>query len=114
MAKIKGFDKSSITIRARSNWDCKTKESKIKSSNKYKFLFEKFKKPIHDWTDCFDNLTTFQRNILIKGELIRTYDSLPNLVKTNIMKKYKLSKFSSKWYKLESEDKKKLLKSIVE
>lgn len=63
--------------------------------------------------DTFDHLNKFQRNILIKGELIRTYDALPNTEKTKIMRKLELSKFASKWYKLEPEDKKKLLNYVI-
>ncbi len=113
MKKINSLDKTSISIRAKDKWNSKSEDSRLRASNKYKFLFEKFKKPIHDWRDTFDHLNKFQRNILIKGELIRTYDSLPNTEKTKIMRELELSKFSSKWYRLEPEDKKKLLNYVI-
>lgn len=113
MQKINSLDKTSISIRAKDKWNSKSEDSRLRASNKYTFLFEKFKKPVHDWRDTFDHLNKFQRNILIKGELIRTYDSLPNTEKTKIMKELDLSKFSSKWYRLEPEDKKKLLNYVI-
>ena len=114
MKKINSLDKTSISIRAKDKWNSKSEDSRLRASNKYKFLFEKFKKPAHDWSDTFDHLNKFQRNILIKGELIRTYDSLPNTEKTKIMRELELSKFSSKWYRLEPEDKKKLLNYVID
>ena len=66
-----------------------------------------------DWKNLFDFLSKQQQILLIKSELIRTYDALPNIDKTRIKKKFNLSTFASKWYKLPSSDKNKLLKFVL-
>lgn len=107
------FNKNSIIERAKENWDFKTKYDKMRASKKYNHIFVGIKKPINDWNNLFDNLTTPQKNVLIKGELIRTYDGLPNIDKTKIKNLLGLSEFSSKWYKLSKSDKVKLLKFVI-
>jgi hypothetical protein len=109
----KYIDKIEICNKAKLNWDKKSKEEKSKVGTKYKHIFDKHKLQSVDWSNNFDNLTKHQQNVLIKGELIRTYDSLPNIEKTCIMRKFGLSMFSSKWYKLPSKDKKTLLNCII-
>ena len=107
------FNKESILIRAKENWNYKDKVSRIMSSQKYKHIFDKTKVLLTDWGEDFDKLTKKQQNLLIKGELIRTYDALPNHDKTIIKNDFGLSKFSSKWFKLPSNDKKILLKYVI-
>ena len=107
------FNKETIIKRAKENWDFKTKLDKIKASHKYNHIFIKQKVIINDWNDIFDNLAVPQKKILIKGELIRTYDGLPNRDKTKIKKMFDLSTFSSKWYRLPKSDKNKLLKFVI-
>lgn len=107
------FNKESINNRTRENWNYKDKNSRLKSGGKYQHIFDKVKKPIIDWSEEFDKLTKHQQNILIKGELIRTYDSLSNHDKTTLKREFELSTFSSKWYKLPSADKNKLLKFVL-
>ena len=107
------FNKESIFRRAKENWDYKDKESRIKSSHKYRHIFDKTKVLLTDWSEEFDKLSKKQQNLLIKGELIRTYDSLPNIDKTYIKNKFRLSVFSSKWYKLPNADKNKLIKILT-
>ena len=107
------LDKSEILSKAKYNWDNKPNAKKIRAGSKYNRFLNSFKFPINDWENNFDNLTKQQQNILLKGELIRTYDSYPNIIKTNIMRKFGLSSFHSKWYKLPSEDKKILLNYVI-
>ena len=54
-------------------------------------------------------LTEPQRKVLFKRELIKVYDSLDNSIKSYIMKDIHLRKFSSKWFKMPSCDKRTLL-----
>lgn len=107
------FNKESINSRAKEHWDYKDEQSRIKSGHKYNHIFVDKKDIIHDWSNIFDNLSKQQQAILIKGELIRTYDALPNIDKTILKNKFKLSVFASKWYKLPSSDKNKLLKFVI-
>ena len=107
------FNKESINTRAKENWNYKDKESRLKCGNKYRHIFSDNKIKITDWSETFERLTKFQQNILIKGELIRTYDALPNIDKTEIKNKFGLSTFSTKWYKLPSSDRKILLKFVI-
>lgn len=103
------FNKKVIKDRAKENWECKTDALKLKSGKKYEHIFVKLNKPYVEWTNSFDDLTPLQQKILIKGEIIRTYDGLPNIDKTYIKLHFKLSRFESKWFKLSSDDKKKIL-----
>lgn len=102
-----------IKKRAKERWDSKTPYEKLRTSFKYKHIFLKHNLPSSDWSNCFSKLTRQQRNILIKGELIRTYDALANSGKTFIKNKFGLSHFASKWFKLSPQDKKTLLNSIL-
>lgn len=104
---------STITKNASERWNRKTPSEKIRSSLKYKHIFVKHNLPTTDWSNNFSNLTRQQRNILIKGELIRTYDALANMEKTRIKQKFGLSHFASKWFKLSPQDKKILLNSVL-
>lgn len=99
--------------KAKERWDAKTPSDKLRSSLKYKHIFIRYKLPMSDWSNCFSKLTKHQRNILIKGELIRTYDALANSDKTVIKNKLGLSRFASKWFKLSPKDKKILLNSVL-
>lgn len=107
------LDKAEIFANAKSKWNSKNIANKIKVGNKYQRFLGRLKIPINDWSNCFDDLTKPQQTIIIKGELIRKYDSLPNSDKTKIMRNFGLSVFSSKWYKLPSNDKKILLNHII-
>lgn len=107
------LNKENILARAKLNWDEKNKHTRIRAGSKYRHFLSKHRFPTNDWENEFDNLTKYQKNVLIKGELIRLYDSLPNLSKTKIMRDFGLSTFSSKWYKLPCEDKKILLNCVI-
>lgn len=107
------LNRADILARAKLSWNNKSLEARIKAGGKYQHFWNKFKLPTNDWVNEFDNLTVYQQNVIIKGELIRFYDSLPNLQKTHIMREFGLSSFSSKWYKLSGEDKKKLLNYVI-
>lgn len=104
------LNKEDIIKNALTRWNSKSDDEKIKASRKYKHLFNG--KDVV-WNVSFDKLTKHQQIILIKGELIRTYDSLSNIDKTIIKKQLSLTEFSSKWYKLSKEDKNTLLKQII-
>lgn len=107
------FSKESINKRAKENWDYKDSNGRVRCGHKYNHIFDKAKVRLSDWSEIFENLTKPQQNVIIKGELIRTYDALPNSDKTIIKKEFGLSTFSSKWFKLPSDDKKKLLKYVI-
>ena len=107
------LSRDSIIKRAEERWNSKPSSEKIRSSRKYKHIFEKLNLPIVDWDNEFSKLSTSQTNILIKGELIRTYDSLPNSEKTKVKRKFGLTTFSSKWFRLLPSDKKVLLNSVL-
>lgn len=116
MSNVKLFDifnKNSINDRAKENWNFKSEMSKIRASNKYKHIFKERNVNISDWNNIFEKLSRPQQVLLIKSELIRTYDALPNTDKTKLMIKFNLSSFATKWYKLSSSDKNKLLKYVL-
>ena len=103
-----------ILKKAKQKWDSKTKEEKVRSSRKYKHIFANLGDNSRiNWNVSFSQLSKRQSNIIIKGELIRTYDALSNYDKTKLKIKHNLSKFSSKWFKLPSNDKYKLLNYIL-
>ena len=107
------LNKVEILSRSKMKWDSKNKEDRIRVGSKYQHFLSKYKFKVNDWHNDFDCLTRRQQNVIVKGELIRTYDSLPNLEKTAIMRELGLTNFSSKWYKLSSEDKKILLNYVL-
>ena len=107
------LDKTEILARAKLWWNNKNCNDRNRVGFKYQHFLNKFKLKINDWSNDFENLSIHQKNIIIKGELIRTYDSLPNIIKTNIMHEFGLSSFSSKWYKLPGKDKKILLNFVL-
>ena len=107
------LNKHEILARAKLSWDEKSNEAKLKAGSKYQIFMEKYNFPFNDWLNKFDLLTKQQQNVIVKGELIRYYDSLPNIQKTHIMRDFELSNFSSKWYKLPGIDKKKLLNYVI-
>lgn len=107
------FNKESINRRAKEEWDYKSSNGRIRCGHKYNHIFDKTKVRLSDWNEIFENLTKQQQNVIIKGELIRTYDALSNKDKSIIKSTFGLSAFSSKWFKLPSEDKKKLLKFVI-
>jgi len=104
---------TSIEKRASDRWNKKTVTERLHASSKYKHIFAKYHLPTKDWSNIFNELTSHQRNILLKGELIRTYDALANTDKTKIKNQFGLSHFSSKWFKLSPQDKKTLLNSVL-
>lgn len=108
------IEKNEITKRAKEHWNAKSKEEREKCGLKYMHFIKKFKLPYRTWDTDFDSLSNAQRNVIVKGELIRFYDELTNQSKTQIKNELKLSTFSSKWYKLPSSDKKTLLCSVIE
>ena len=103
----------SIVKRAEEKWNLKSSVDKVRSGYKYRHIFNKLNLPSVDWDNKFSELSKGQTNILIKGELIRTYDSMPNWEKTRIKEHFGLSSFSSKWFRLPSCDKKILLNSVL-
>ena len=107
------FERTSIIQHAKDKWNAKTDVQKRRSAKKYKFISNYGVNKPSGWLKTYDELNNWQKNILIKGQLIRNYDELPNKVKTHIMKDFGLSTFASKWYKLPSSDKKILLNSVL-
>ena len=102
-----------IVNKAEANWNSKDEKKRIRAGNKYKHIFLKFRLPHNDWRNNFSELTQSQKNIIIKGELIKAYDSLSNHCKTKLKKRLGLSSFSTKWFTLPSADKKILLTSVL-
>ena len=106
------IDRVKVINDAISNWNDKTEVDKLSSGKKYQHAIRNNNNPI-DWLKPFDCLNERQRSIIIKGELIRLYDSLSNQSKTCIKRELGLSEFQSKWFKLNSEDKKILLNFVL-
>ena len=107
------LSKGAIVERAKEKWNSKGERKRLMCGKKYQHIFDTLKLEMTPWSNNFEKLTQSQRSILIKGELIRTYDGLPNSEKTNLKNQFGLESFSSKWYKLGSKDKKILLNSIL-
>lgn len=107
------LSKGAIIERAKEKWDSKGESKRLMCGKKYQHIFDTLKLEMTPWSNNFEKLTQSQKSILIKGELIRTYDNLPNSEKTNLKKQFGLGNFSSKWYRLTSSDKKLLLNSIL-
>ena len=102
-----------IIERAKNKWNTKCREVRLMCGKKYRHIFDNLKLKTSPWENDFDHLEQSQKNILIKGELIRTYDNLPNSDKTTLKHFLGLEKFSGKWYKLTPSDKKILLNFIL-
>ena len=115
MANVLDAHLSQVDIieRARHKWNQRSSVDKIRCSAKYCHIFSKMGFQPKTWDAEFSNLDSRQKNILIKGELIRTYDALPNQVKTKLKEEYGLTTFASKWFRLPPCDKKKLLMEII-
>lgn len=107
------LSKMAIVCRAKENWNEKDSHKRVSAGIKYRHIFKKFHMPENNWENDFSELTENQQSILIKGELIRTYDKLSNRKKTILKHSLGLSSFSSKWFKLSPKDKKLLLKLIL-
>jgi len=107
------LSKTEILSRAKSKWDGESNANRVRAGSKYQHFIDKFKLNVNDWENDFERLSKHQQNLIVKGELIRTYDSLPNSVKTKIMLDFGLSSFSSKWYRMSSKDKKILLNYVI-
>lgn len=104
------IEKVKIVSLAKERWNNTPLEGRESIGEKYMHFLKI--KPI-DWVHDFDMLDSKQQNVLVKGQLIRWYDSLPNKRKTQIMQAVGLSAFSSKWYRLSSGDKRKLLNYVI-
>ena len=107
------FNRKAIEQRAQENWDFKNQRSRTSCGRKYNHIFVKHKMTMNPWENDFYGLSPSQQKLLLKSEIIRTYDALPNSDKSKIKFSLGLSTFASKWYKLPSEDKKKILKVII-
>lgn len=105
----KHLSRTTIIKRAKERWNARTRGERKRCGGKYRHIFHA---PM-TWFEDFNNLNPNQKNVLIKGELIRTYDSLPNSIKTEIKNSLGLSTFSSKWFRLSPSDKKKLLIHVL-
>ena len=107
------LSQKAIVRRAENNWNQKDISKRVSAGSKYRHIFKKFHMQENDWKNNFADLSENQRSILVKGELIRTYDGLPNHKKTALKQHFGLSTFSTKWFKLPPGDKKILLTSIT-
>ena len=107
------LSRKAIVSRAEKNWNDRDSEKRASAGSKYKHIFKRYHMPENDWRNDFAGLNENQQSRLIKGELIRTYDVLPNYKKTRLKRELGLSTFSSKWFRLPPGDKKILLTSIT-
>lgn len=103
------FNKEAIYLRAKERWDRKTMNERLKAEKKYKHIMILKSYNDIDWNRSFDKLLNFQKFLLYKGEIIRTYNNLKNIEKTYIKKRYNLDEFQTKWHKLSHNDKMKIL-----
>ena len=89
------FNRTSIYLRAKEHWDFKCVKERLRCGKKYSHIFGDKDSSLVDWSNPFESLSLKQKKLIIKGELIRTYDSLPNIDKTYIKNKFRLSVFSA-------------------
>lgn len=105
------FNRIAIYNRAKEYWDCKTAIERKRIGKRYEHILTNH--TISCWSQPFDSLALCQKRLIIKGELIRTYDELPNIDKTTLKNMLHLSMFSAKWRFLSSKDKSKIIKFIM-
>ena len=103
------FNREAIYLRAKERWDKKTISERLKAEKKYKHIMVLKSYNDIDWNRNFDKLLNFQKFLLYKGEIIRTYNNLKNIEKTYIKRTYNLDEFQTKWHKLSHNDKMKIL-----
>lgn len=107
------LSKTEIVARAKEKWDAKSERIRLMAGKKYQHIFDGLNLKTVYWGNKFDTLTHSQKSVLIKGELIRTYDKLSFHDKTIVKRIYGLEKLSNKWFKLAPKDKKLLLNSVL-
>lgn len=107
------LSKTEIVARAKEKWDAKSERVRLMAGKKYQHIFDGLKLKTVCWDNKFDKLTQSQKSVLIKGELIRTYDGLPFHDKITVKRLYGLERLSNKWFKLAPKDKKLLLNSVL-
>ena len=105
------LDKEQIRERAANKWNSFSPIERLKKSQKYNHLGP-FKNS--EWVLDFDLLGQSKQNILIKGELIRTYDNMLISDRKKLTNEAHLSKFETKWVKFSPIDKEKLLNYVLE
>ena len=106
------LDKHQVTLRAKTKWDSLTICERLRRFKKYRHITI-IDNNLASWVDDFDDLDKQHKNILIKGELIRTYDSMLMSDKRKLSNEAGLSKFQTKWYKFTNDDKTKLLDHVL-
>lgn len=99
-----------ILKRTEDDWDCKTFKEKKRKGKKFTYVCKLYNVKDNNWILPFNSLSSFQKSLLIKGEVIRTYNALPNKDKTILKNYWNLHKFATKWYNLLSVDKITILK----
>lgn len=99
--------KEAIEERAEFDWNCKTDNEKKQKGKKYAHIVSRLNLGLteEDWLNEYSLLSNFQKKLIFKGEVIRTYDALSSKDKTQLMKFWGLSKFSNKWHNLPYSDK---------
>ena len=105
------LDKKQIRERASNRWDSFNPIERIRESRKYSHITNY---RVSEWVSEFNFLDESKKNILIKGELIRTYDNMLLSDKKKLTNEAHLSKFETKWVKFSSVDKDKLLTYILD
>lgn len=95
--------------RAMEDWESKEDIEKIRKSKKYKHIFIQKNIPCKSWLIPFNEMTTFQKNLIIKAEIIRMYDALSNSDKSRLIPIYNIKVFATKWHKLKYSDKIRIL-----
>lgn len=104
---------STLTKKAQTKWDELSISERLRNARKYKHIFTKLHLSTNPWDGAFSALSHDQQSILIKGELINLYNSLPFIEKERIKKGFNLSRTPNKWHRLPSIDKKRLLNGIL-
>ena len=99
----------SIRKRAIENWDNKTVDEKRKKSERYKHVSEIYGYYGLKWNKSFLELNDFQQMVVMKAEIIRTYDML-NVYYRKVFNEYLgLEENAKKWHLLSFKSKNKIM-----
>ena len=101
-----------VSQRTREKWDREGDEYKECRGAKYAHIF-KNPNNVLNWKVDFSELSRGQQSVLMKREIINTYDLLSHEEKKKLQDKLNLSRSPNKWFNLPPKDKKKILKVIL-
>lgn len=101
-----------VSQRTREKWNNEDDENKEYRGLKYAHLFQKSNNVL-DWKVDYSDLTKGQQSLLMKREIINTYDLLSHEEKKKLQNQLKLSRSPNKWFNLPPRDKAKILKVVL-